>query len=55
MHITTQEKNPNWTAGEFRIISREVYQPNYCFDCNLSFFGSVCFYCNGKNVDVKGE
>lgn len=53
LHITAQENDPDWVIGKFRMISRETYQPNYCLDCNLNFFGWTCPYCNGLNVDIK--
>lgn len=42
-------------ASTTKVISRETYTPNYCYDCNIPFFDWVCPYCEGMNVAVKQD
>lgn len=46
-------KNISWPPGEFKVLNSRTYQPNYCYDCNLPFFGWVCYYCGGENNAVE--
>ncbi|MCK5610229.1 hypothetical protein KAR91_50620 [Candidatus Pacearchaeota archaeon] len=60
MHITAQEK---WVAqglaeqaaaaSQCKVIEQTTHQPNYCLDCNKSYFGWDCPYCGGDRVAIK--
>ena len=62
MHIMAQEKymlsglaEQAALTNQYRVIKRTIYYPNYCFDCNRTFFNhSFCPYCGSENIhDLK--
>ncbi len=34
-----------------KVIETKVYQPNFCLDCNLPFFGYNC-KCGSTNITI---